>query len=200
MLSYIASYLVMASIYGIMALALNFQWGFSGLMNFGIGASYMLGAYTSAILSSAHSAEHLGGFGVPFPVDLIGAALVAGFVAYLIGFPALRFALLELRHHVSPCFSPFVARRRRPVSGYLPVRLSGSASGGSSTLRKPITSPLGFCDAPASLEPGPIGSPVMSLCLASMIPTRFSKSWTTRCTHREFSSYLCSSRSNVSAI
>lgn len=90
MISYVASYLVMASIYGIMALALNFQWGFTGLMNFGIGVSYMLGAYTSAILTSPASPEHLGGFGVPFPVDLIGAAMFSAFVAFLIGFPALR--------------------------------------------------------------------------------------------------------------
>lgn len=104
MISYLASYLVMASIYGIMALALNFQWGFSGLMNFGIGASYMLGAYSSAILTSPASPEHLGGFGLPFPVDLIGAALFPAFIAFLIGFPALRlkggsFAIATLAIH-----------------------------------------------------------------------------------------------------
>jgi len=104
MLSYIASYLVMASIYGIIALALNFQWGFSGLMNFGIGASYMLGAYSAALLSSAPTAEHLGGFGVPFPFDLIGAAVIPAFIAFLIGFPALRlkggpFAIATLAIH-----------------------------------------------------------------------------------------------------
>ncbi|MBS3788478.1 branched-chain amino acid ABC transporter permease [Candidatus Bipolaricaulota bacterium] len=104
MLSYIASYLVMASIYGIIALALNFQWGFSGLMNFGIGASYMLGAYSAALLSSAPTAEHLGGFGVPFPLDLVGAAIIPGFIAFLIGFPALKlkggpFAIATLAIH-----------------------------------------------------------------------------------------------------
>lgn len=104
MISYISSYLVMASIYGIMALGLNFQWGFSGLMNFGIGASYMLGAYTAALLSAAPTPEHLGGFGVPFPVDLIGAALIPAFIAFLIGFPALRlkggpFAIATLAIH-----------------------------------------------------------------------------------------------------
>lgn len=104
MISYISSYLVMASIYGVMALALNFQWGFSGLMNFGIGSSYMLGAYAAALLSAAPSGEHLGGFGIPFPVDLIGAALIPAFIAFLIGFPALRlkggpFAIATLAIH-----------------------------------------------------------------------------------------------------
>ena len=65
MISYISSYLVMASIYAVMALALNLQWGYTGLMNFGIGAFYMVGAYTSAILTGAATAEHVGGFGAP---------------------------------------------------------------------------------------------------------------------------------------
>ncbi len=90
MISYFVSFLIMGSIYAMAALALNLQWGFTGLMNFGIGAFYMLGAYTSAILTCPPTTEHLGGFGLPFVVGLIGAALVSGLVAFLIGFPALR--------------------------------------------------------------------------------------------------------------
>lgn len=80
----------MSCIYAIMALALNLQWGFTGLMNFGIGAFYMVGAYTSAILTGAPTMEHLGGFGLPVIVGMIGAACVAGIIAYLIAFPALK--------------------------------------------------------------------------------------------------------------
>lgn len=90
MVNYFSSYLVMSCIYAIMALALNLQWGFTGLMNFGIGAFYMVGAYTSAILTGAPTMEHLGGFGLPVIVGMIGAACVAGIIAYLIAFPALK--------------------------------------------------------------------------------------------------------------
>jgi len=90
MLSYLISYVIMASTYGVAALALNIQWGFTGLMNFGIGAFYIIGAYTSAILTTPQSAEYVGGFGLPFIVGLIGAAAVSAFVAYLLAFPALR--------------------------------------------------------------------------------------------------------------
>mgnify|MGYP006280131155 CR=1 FL=1 len=90
MFSYFLSYLIMASTYGVAALALNLQWGFTGLMNFGIGAFYILGAYTSAILTTSPSPEYIGGFSLPFVVGLIGAAVVSGFVAFLLAFPALR--------------------------------------------------------------------------------------------------------------
>jgi branched-chain amino acid transport system permease protein len=89
-LNYISSYLVMACIYAIMALALNLQWGFTGLMNFGIGAFYMLGAYTSAILTGVPTVEHLGGFALPIPIGIVGAALLPGAIAYLLSFPALK--------------------------------------------------------------------------------------------------------------
>lgn len=90
MLTYLISYIIMASTYSIAALALNLQWGFTGLMNFGIGAFYMLGAYTSALLTTPSSPEYIGGFNLPFIVGLIGAALLSGIIAYLLAFPALR--------------------------------------------------------------------------------------------------------------
>lgn len=90
MLSYFSSYLVVACIYAIMALGLNLQWGFTGLMNFGIGAFYMLGAYTSAILTGSPSPDHLGGFGLPIILGMLGAALLPGLVSWLLSFPALK--------------------------------------------------------------------------------------------------------------
>lgn len=90
MLSYFISYLIMASTYGIAALALNLQWGFTGLMNFGIGTFYFIGAYTSAILTTNFSPDYLGGFGMPFIVGLIGAVVISGLLAYLLAFPALK--------------------------------------------------------------------------------------------------------------
>ncbi len=90
MVNYLSSYLIMSCIYAIMALALNMQWGYTGLMNFGIGAFYMVGAYTSAILCGLPSPEHVGGFSLPIPVGIAGAICMAGLIAYLLAFPALK--------------------------------------------------------------------------------------------------------------
>ena len=90
MINYIASYLVMGCIYAIMALALNLQWGYTGLMNFGIGAFYMVGAYTCALLCGLPSPEHLGGFNLPASLGAVGAICMAGLIAYLLAFPALK--------------------------------------------------------------------------------------------------------------
>jgi len=90
MLSYFVSYLIIASIYAVAALALNLQWGFTGLMNFGIGAFYMVGAYTSAILTTPASPEYLGGFDLPILIGLLCAMIVSGIIAYLISIPALK--------------------------------------------------------------------------------------------------------------
>jgi len=90
MLSYFVSYLIMASTYGIAALALNLQWGFTGLMNFGIGTFYFVGAYSSALLTTNQSPDYVGGFGLPFIVGLLGAIIISGILAYFLAFPALK--------------------------------------------------------------------------------------------------------------
>jgi len=89
-LNYISSYIVMSCIYAIMALALNLQWGYTGLMNFGIGAFYMVGAYTSAILTGVPSPDHVGGFGMPVLLGIVCAGVLSGIIAYLLAYPALR--------------------------------------------------------------------------------------------------------------
>lgn len=90
MLSYFVSYLVMASTYSVAALALNLQWGFTGLMNFGIGTFYFVGAYASALLTTTASPDYVGGFGLPFIVGLLGAMAISGILAYILAYPTLK--------------------------------------------------------------------------------------------------------------
>lgn len=67
----------LSCIYALLALGLNFQAGFAGLLNFGFVAFAGVGAYVSAITSS---------FGYPAPVGmLLGAAM-----AMLVGFGMAR--------------------------------------------------------------------------------------------------------------
>ena len=75
---YLVSVLIAGGIYAILCLALNIQWGMGGLFNAGIAGFFAVGAYTSAIVTTAESSRHLGGFGMPIPVGLLAAGLVAG--------------------------------------------------------------------------------------------------------------------------
>ena len=51
MMAYLVSTLTFVALAALLALALNIQWGQAGMVNFGIGGFYGVGAYTAAILS-----------------------------------------------------------------------------------------------------------------------------------------------------
>ncbi len=80
-LIYVLQTLVFIGIYGIVAISLNLEYGFTGLGNFGKVAFFLVGAYTYAILAEA---------GVHFVFCLIAAALLSGLIGSLIALPALR--------------------------------------------------------------------------------------------------------------
>ncbi len=96
-LAYLVSFAIMASIYAVFCLGLNVQWGYTGLFNIGIAGFFCLGAYTSALITTpkptgvyAQYVKQLFGLGLPFPFGLLGAALICGLVAFLVGIPTLR--------------------------------------------------------------------------------------------------------------
>lgn len=90
LLNYGVFFLTLAGIYAVLALGLNFQWGYTGILNIGIGAFFAVGAYASAILTTPSTPLHLGGYGMPFIVGAVGAMIVAGVVAFLIGLITLN--------------------------------------------------------------------------------------------------------------
>jgi branched-chain amino acid transport system permease protein len=75
---YFVGFLIAGGIYAILCLALNIQWGMGGLFNAGIAGFFAVGAYTSAIVTTQASEKHLGGFGLPIPVGVLAAAVLAG--------------------------------------------------------------------------------------------------------------------------
>lgn len=81
---YLITFLTMAGIYAVLCLALNMQWGFGGLFNAGIAGFYAIGAYAAAIVTSAASKNHVGGFDLPIIVGLIVAGIVAGLVGWAV--------------------------------------------------------------------------------------------------------------------
>lgn len=93
-LNYLVFFAITAGIYAVLCLGLNIHWGYTGLLNIGIAGFYAVGAYTSALLSGpppgAWDLRIFGGFELPFVVGLLGAAVVSGIIAFLIGIPTLR--------------------------------------------------------------------------------------------------------------
>ena len=87
---YAISLLTMGGIYAVLTLGLNVQWGFTGLFNAGIAGFFGIGAYTTAILTTAPTPRHLGGFELPYAAGFIAAMLVSGVIAYAIGKVCLR--------------------------------------------------------------------------------------------------------------
>jgi branched-chain amino acid transport system permease protein len=95
--AYLVSFAIMAGIYAVFSLGLNIQWGYTGLFNIGIAGFFCIGAYASSLITTpkptgmyADYVHQIVALNLPFPVGLLGAALICGFVAFLIGIPTLR--------------------------------------------------------------------------------------------------------------
>ena len=78
------SLLTMGGIYGVMALGLNVQWGFTGLFNAGIAGFFAVGAYVQAILTTPICRDHLGCYDVPIPLAMLVAMVFSAAVAWAI--------------------------------------------------------------------------------------------------------------------
>jgi branched-chain amino acid transport system permease protein len=81
---FVVGFLIMGGIYAVLCLALNIQWGMGGLFNAGIAGFFAVGAYASAIVTTAASEKHLGGFALPIPLGLLAAAVVAGITGWAV--------------------------------------------------------------------------------------------------------------------
>ena len=65
----------MIGIYSILSLGLNLQYGFSGLVNFGLVAFFAVGAYTGALLAVND---------VSFFLGIIAAGLVSALLGFIV--------------------------------------------------------------------------------------------------------------------
>jgi len=79
---YVRFVLTLVFVYAILALGLNLLLGYAGQFAFANAALFGWGAYTTALLQLRA--------GLPYPLALLGAALVTAGVGALVGLPALR--------------------------------------------------------------------------------------------------------------
>jgi branched-chain amino acid transport system permease protein len=93
---YAANLLVYAGIDIIACLALNLQFGVSGIVNFSFIVFQAVGAYTAAVLSMPPDTanggfqQYIGGYSYTFPIPWIGGAIAGGLLAIPVGFVVLR--------------------------------------------------------------------------------------------------------------
>jgi branched-chain amino acid transport system permease protein len=107
-LNFLVFFGTFVAIYSIFTIGLNVQWGYTGILNFGILAFFLLGANVAAIITKSPAeggfVTYVGGFGedldfapalatdqwFPFLVGILGAAVFCGVLAFLLSIPMLR--------------------------------------------------------------------------------------------------------------
>jgi len=92
-LNAIANLTFYVGVFGMLALALNLHWGYTGLFNIGIVGFMGIGIYTTAVVSkpaAAGGAAQVGGLGLPLFVGITAGVVVAGLFGLLVALPALR--------------------------------------------------------------------------------------------------------------
>ena len=141
--TYASHLAVFMGIYAILALGLNVQWGFAGLFNAGIAGFFAVGAYTSAIATSAFAEGQIGGFGLPAPMGWALAMVAAAAIAWPIGKVCLRFRADYLA--IATIGVAEIIRLIARSEGWL----TGAAAG-ISNLPRPFAGPGG--DAQAALQ------------------------------------------------
>jgi ABC-type branched-subunit amino acid transport system permease subunit len=80
MMAYLTTLIVLVSVAALVGLALNFQWGVAGLVNFGVVGFVALGAYAAALLSPL-----LGWFG-----GMMAAAAICAAASTILAFLSVR--------------------------------------------------------------------------------------------------------------
>ncbi|AEG91842.1 branched-chain amino acid ABC transporter permease [Ramlibacter tataouinensis] len=93
LLSYGSFFLVFSTVFAVIVLGLNLQWGYTGLFNVGVAGFVAVGAYTSALLTTPEAAGRVAGLGWPVALGWAGAMAASALAGLLVGLAALR-----LRH------------------------------------------------------------------------------------------------------
>jgi branched-chain amino acid transport system permease protein len=90
LVSYLVFFTTVASILAIAVLGLNLQWGNTGLFNGGVVAFFGAGAYGTLLLGGNPQPDHLGGFGLIWPLALAGGMAAAAVLAWVVGVLTIR--------------------------------------------------------------------------------------------------------------
>lgn len=81
------------AVYGMVTLALNLHWGYTGLFNIGVAGFMAIGLYVTMMLAKPvdpSGAAQYAGLGLPMPIAMIGGVVAAGLAGLIVAIPALR--------------------------------------------------------------------------------------------------------------
>ncbi|WP_306057720.1 branched-chain amino acid ABC transporter permease [Natronococcus wangiae] len=81
------------AVYGMVALALNLHWGYTGLFNIGVAGFMAIGLYVTMMLAKpveTTGAAQYPGLGLPMPIAMAGGVLAAAIAGLVVALPALR--------------------------------------------------------------------------------------------------------------
>lgn len=101
LLAFAISLSTLALIYGLLAVGLNLQFGFAGVINFGYVAFFAVGAFASAIVTlpppgsaayEAAASQYAIGLGLPVIAGFLAAGLAGALLAFFIGAVSARLA------------------------------------------------------------------------------------------------------------
>jgi ABC-type branched-subunit amino acid transport system permease subunit len=86
---------VIVSFYTLLALGMNIKYGFTGLLDFGHVAFFLIGAYTAALFvlppdTAGDFTQYLFGLNMPWVVAAVVATLLAGVIGAFVALPTLR--------------------------------------------------------------------------------------------------------------
>ncbi|MGB3483873.1 MAG: branched-chain amino acid ABC transporter permease [Mycobacterium sp.] len=88
-IEFVVTIATLAFVFTMAGQLLNLEAGWGGMWDLGIAGLIAVGAYSYVLLTTATDAA-VPGLGLPFWAGMLGAALITGLVAVLIGWPALR--------------------------------------------------------------------------------------------------------------
>jgi len=123
MTQFIITVVTLVGIFGVLAVALNLELGYAGMIDFGIVAYFAVGAYTYAILTQDPPSgldQYLWGFQLPPWIGVLGAGVAAALFALITGRLTLRlrgeyFALTTFAF--AEVLGSFIVNERRVGNG-----------------------------------------------------------------------------------
>lgn len=81
-------------VFAMLSLALNLQWGYTGLFNIGVVGFMAVGIYVMALVSKPvyepGGAAQVGGLGMPIIVGIVAGMIAAALLGFVVALPALR--------------------------------------------------------------------------------------------------------------
>ena len=77
------------AVFGLVVLALNLHWGYTGLFNIGVAGFMAIGAYGMSIAAASPEGTPAG-LGLPLPIAVVIGVVAAGAVGFVAALPALR--------------------------------------------------------------------------------------------------------------